>query len=183
MEGRARHSTRAMPEVSSWRGPASSRPQAIPPALGRGRRRSTRRSSRNGSTTRRSRRPASITCSLPAAETTPPDPYAGLPSQITLTGNARDFKERGVTNGQADFELTPTRGFAHYVGEAANTLDADGKPAYASTGKKVTAEWKDAAGHNIIPIVSPDLVFAYRKDIKGVRYSSCWNMPLADISR
>ena len=35
----------------------------------------------------------------------------------------------------------------------------------------------------IIPIVSPDLVFAYRKDIKGVRYSSCCNMPLADISR
>jgi len=35
----------------------------------------------------------------------------------------------------------------------------------------------------IMPIVSPDLVFAYRKDIKGVRYSSCCNMPLADISR
>ncbi len=35
----------------------------------------------------------------------------------------------------------------------------------------------------IIPVVSPDLVFAYRKDVKGVRYSSCCNMPLADISR
>lgn len=35
----------------------------------------------------------------------------------------------------------------------------------------------------ILPITSPKLVLAYRKDIKGVRYSACCNLPLAEISR
>jgi peptide/nickel transport system substrate-binding protein len=35
----------------------------------------------------------------------------------------------------------------------------------------------------IIPITSPKLVLAYRNDVKGVRYSACCNLPLAEISR
>jgi peptide/nickel transport system substrate-binding protein len=35
----------------------------------------------------------------------------------------------------------------------------------------------------IIPLVSPNLVLAYRTDIEGVRYSACCNLPLAEISR
>ncbi len=35
----------------------------------------------------------------------------------------------------------------------------------------------------IIPMVSPNLVLAYRSDIEGVRYSACCNLPLAEISR
>ena len=35
----------------------------------------------------------------------------------------------------------------------------------------------------IIPLVSPNLVLAYRNDIAGVRYSACCNLPLAEISR
>lgn len=35
----------------------------------------------------------------------------------------------------------------------------------------------------IIPVVSPNLVLAYRSDITGVRYSACCNLPLAEISR
>ena len=35
----------------------------------------------------------------------------------------------------------------------------------------------------IIPLVSPNLVLAYRNDIEGVRYSACCNLPLAEISR
>lgn len=35
----------------------------------------------------------------------------------------------------------------------------------------------------IIPLVSPNLVLAYRSDITGVRYSACCNLPLAEISR
>lgn len=35
----------------------------------------------------------------------------------------------------------------------------------------------------IIPLVSPNLVLAYRSDIAGVRYSACCNLPLAEISR
>ena len=33
----------------------------------------------------------------------------------------------------------------------------------------------------IMPIVSPNLVLAHRKDIGGVRYSACCNLPLAEI--
>jgi peptide/nickel transport system substrate-binding protein len=33
----------------------------------------------------------------------------------------------------------------------------------------------------IVPIVSPDLVLAYRSDISGVRYSACCNLPLNEI--
>lgn len=35
----------------------------------------------------------------------------------------------------------------------------------------------------ILPILSPDLVLAYRSDISGVRYSACCNLPLAEITR
>ena len=35
----------------------------------------------------------------------------------------------------------------------------------------------------IFPLVSPKLVLAYRDDIKGVRYSACCNLPLAELSR
>ena len=35
----------------------------------------------------------------------------------------------------------------------------------------------------IFPLVSPDLVLAHLKDVKGVRYSACCNLPLAEISR
>lgn len=34
----------------------------------------------------------------------------------------------------------------------------------------------------ILPVVSPDLTLAYRKGVKGVRYSACCNLPLAEIS-
>jgi peptide/nickel transport system substrate-binding protein len=35
----------------------------------------------------------------------------------------------------------------------------------------------------IVPLVSPNLVLAYRSDIEGVRYSACCNLPLAELSR
>ena len=35
----------------------------------------------------------------------------------------------------------------------------------------------------IIPLVSPNLVLAYRSDIAGVRYSACCNLPLSEITR
>ncbi|MFO1058235.1 MAG: ABC transporter substrate-binding protein [Dongiaceae bacterium] len=49
--------------------------------------------------------------------------------------------------------------------------------AYQEVGRQMIAD------RVIIPVVSPDLVLAYRKDVKGVRYSSCCNTPLAEISR
>jgi peptide/nickel transport system substrate-binding protein len=35
----------------------------------------------------------------------------------------------------------------------------------------------------ILPLVSPDLVLAYRKNITGVRYSACCNLPTAELAR
>jgi len=34
----------------------------------------------------------------------------------------------------------------------------------------------------ILPMISPDLILAYRTNVKGVRYSACCNLPLAEIS-
>jgi peptide/nickel transport system substrate-binding protein len=35
----------------------------------------------------------------------------------------------------------------------------------------------------ILPLVSPNLILAYNKGVKGVRYSACCNLPVAEISR
>lgn len=78
------------------------------------------------------------------------DPYAQLPSQLMLTGTARDFKEAGVKGGHKDFELTPTKGFGHFMNEAKSLLDNEGKPVFNSTGALVKTQWKDKAGNNII---------------------------------
>lgn len=78
------------------------------------------------------------------------DPYANLASSITLTGTVRDFKERTVSGGHADFERQPTGGFGHYMGMVSNSLGADHKPVMASTGYKVTKVYKDSAGRHRI---------------------------------
>lgn len=79
----------------------------------------------------------------------PNDPYSALPSEMTLIGVVRDMK--AVDNGgHADFERTPTGGFGHYMGQAADSLDQDGKPVFASTGYKVSSEWTNSAGKNIM---------------------------------
>lgn len=79
----------------------------------------------------------------------PTDPYAALPSEMNLVGVIRDMK--AVDNGgHADFERTPTGGYGHYMGQAADALDADGKPVFASTGYKVSTNWTNSAGKNIM---------------------------------
>ena len=93
------------------------------------------------------------------------DPFATLPSVLQLTGTARDFKEAGVKGGHKDFELSPTRGFGHYMNEAASTLDKEGKPVYNSTGALVTTQWRDKAGNNIIS--ARDYLNAKTGDVKG----------------
>lgn len=76
---------------------------------------------------------------------------ASAPSELRLMGVVRDFKERSVAGGHTDFERNPTAGFAHYVNIMADTLDDEHKPAFRSTGNKVTTERKDAQGRNVIP--------------------------------
>jgi fibro-slime domain-containing protein len=78
------------------------------------------------------------------------DSYANLPTQVALSGVVRDFKAVGQSGGHADFERQPTGGYAHYIGQAADNLGSEGAPVFASTGYKVTTEWRDASGRNIM---------------------------------
>lgn len=60
--------------------------------------------------------------------------------------------------------------------------------ALASGGAEAEAVYDELAHEMIkdriiIPLVSPNLVLAYRDGIEGVRYSACCNLPLAEISR
>ena len=79
------------------------------------------------------------------------DPHSSLPETIELIGVVRDFKERSVSGGHPDFERQPTRGFAHYAYLCGDQLDQDGKPMWAGSGRKVTAQWRDSAGRNVAP--------------------------------
>ncbi len=83
------------------------------------------------------------------------DAFASLPATLQLEGMARDFRERTETGGHADFERQPTAGFGHYVGMVADDLDSDGKPVFASTGRKVNTQRRDSAGRNIMPVDKP----------------------------
>lgn len=71
------------------------------------------------------------------------------PATITLTGVVRDFKEYSVPGGHPDFEVTPSRGFAHYSANVALTLGADGKPVFIGGGHKIVTEWRNSANKNI----------------------------------
>jgi fibro-slime domain-containing protein len=108
-------------------------------------------------------------CTLPATARAD-DQYASLPSQITLMGAIRDFKAREQTGGHTDFEWQPSGGYAHYVGQVADQLGSNGLPVFASQGYKVTSEWRNSAGQNII---GPKPYLAARSgDINGAKSSS-----------
>ncbi|MBX3390251.1 MAG: fibro-slime domain-containing protein [Phycisphaeraceae bacterium] len=80
------------------------------------------------------------------------DPYAALPSSLTLYGVCRDFKWASETGGHKDFEFVPSGGYGHYTNMVKDELDADGKPAFKSQGNKVSTEAMDASSRNIMPV-------------------------------
>lgn len=88
---------------------------------------------------------------LPSATTASPRAAAAgdAPATIVLTGIVRDFKEKTAPGGHVDFEVTPSRGFAHYSNNIETNLGADGKPVFKGGGKKVTKQWTTAAGKPI----------------------------------
>lgn len=63
------------------------------------------------------------------------------------------------------------------LAKALSSSGAEQEKAFHELGREMMAD------NIIIPMVSPDLVLAYRTDIEGVRYSACCNLPLAEISR
>ncbi len=73
------------------------------------------------------------------------------PQSLQLTGVVRDFIERSKEGGHPDFERKPAGGFGHYMGNVSETLDADGKPYFVGGGRKVSSQWKNAAGQPIHP--------------------------------
>ncbi len=87
-----------------------------------------------------------------ATSTPSTDPYATLPATIQLSGTCRDFKWGSETNGHVDFEYQPAGGYAHYVGQVADSLDSEGKPVFASVGYKVTTEAMDASNRNMMTV-------------------------------
>ena len=74
-----------------------------------------------------------------------------LPATISLTGTVRDFRERNTPGGHIDFEKKPDNGYAHYMGNIDDELDADGKPVFTGGGYRVGTEWTDSAGRTIHP--------------------------------
>jgi len=77
--------------------------------------------------------------------------------------------------GQPDLVVNPAEADLYAQALAASGDEADAL--YTQLGEEMM---KDTI---IVPLVSPDLVLAYRSDIEGVRYSACCNLPLAEISR
>ncbi|MFN7022420.1 MAG: fibro-slime domain-containing protein [Phycisphaerales bacterium] len=93
------------------------------------------------------------------------DSFSSLPESITLRGVVRDFRAKDQQGGHPDFQLQPKRGFGHYVNQVADQLDADGKPVFRSKGNKVTTEYKDRLGRNIMP--PRDYLTPGRGDVAG----------------
>lgn len=59
--------------------------------------------------------------------------------------------------------------------------------ALAASGDDVARLYREIAleminDRIIVPIVSPNLILAYRNEVAGVRYSACCNLPLAELS-
>ncbi|MBK7405891.1 MAG: fibro-slime domain-containing protein [Phycisphaerales bacterium] len=79
----------------------------------------------------------------------------GQPSTLVLKGTIRDFKSRGETGGHTDFEWQPKNAlnkgsYGQYLQIVNDELDADGKPSFRSKGYRLTAQWTDSQGNNII---------------------------------
>lgn len=90
------------------------------------------------------------------------DPFAALPNTITLAAVVRDFRAASASGGHPDFEAGIG---GHVVGIVNAELNADGKPVLAATSnmRKVTSQWKDKKGNNIMP----SLYDAALSDVKG----------------
>lgn len=73
------------------------------------------------------------------------DSDLGGPQTLQLTGTVRDFQ-----SNHPDFQRRPTAGFGHYVYMVADQLDEEGKPAFGSTGYKLTRDFKDGQGRKIM---------------------------------
>lgn len=98
----------------------------------------------------------SLAVLLAAGAETPVLAQDDLPDTVTLQGTVRDFLARELSGGHDDFQWRPRdvndRGaFGHYIDIVADELDADGKPVFRSSGRRVSSQWRNAAGDDIMP--------------------------------
>ncbi|MEM9238032.1 MAG: hypothetical protein AAGB14_14770, partial [Verrucomicrobiota bacterium] len=93
----------------------------------------------------------SIDGPAPAIAATSDSNAEPMPETITLTGTIRDFRERHESNGHPDFEKPPSGGFGHYVGMVQDDLGPDGKPVYRGGGYRISNNWRNYDGQNMIP--------------------------------
>lgn len=84
------------------------------------------------------------------ANAAPPTKTATSAPSIRLLGVLRDFRASNVSGGHPDFEMTLANGRAVYAGIAADELSVQGRPVFASTGAKVTAQAEDSGGKPIV---------------------------------
>lgn len=78
-----------------------------------------------------------------------------LPDAVTLTGTVRDFVARDQNGGHDDFQWQPRKAngsgsYGHYIDVCADELDEDGKPVFSSQGRRVTQQWKDGSGNEVM---------------------------------
>ncbi|MGD9689343.1 MAG: fibro-slime domain-containing protein [Phycisphaerales bacterium] len=99
------------------------------------------------------------------------DQQSALPETLVLTGVVRDFRWKTESGGHVDFEHVPSAGYGHYVGMVADELDQDGKPVFAATGYKVSANARDAQGRNRMPR-NKSYIDSREGDINGTVSSS-----------
>ena len=83
----------------------------------------------------------------------------------------------------------------HARAHAARALDAENPDQAELLARALAASEEESANYFrqlaeemindriIIPVVSPNLVLAYRNDIEGVRYSACCNLPTVELQR
>lgn len=109
------------------------------------------------------------------------------PAYLELKGVIRDFLEYNNGTGHPDFEIVPTGGFGHYMGNVATQLDEEGKPVFAGEGQKVRRQWKDVTGRPIHPSVYDpsrgDAIGEYSngRDSGGIRSGDTFHQWYRDV--
>ena len=102
--------------------------------------------------------------------------YYGSAQYVQYFGMIEGFPWAGRAGlGHPELVVNPAEAGLYQQALASSGEDAE--MLYTQLGEEMM---KDAI---ILPLVSPNLVLAYRSDIEGVRYSACCNLPLAEISR
>jgi peptide/nickel transport system substrate-binding protein len=103
--------------------------------------------------------------------------YFGSAQYVTYFGLVDGSSWSKHAGGSAD---TPTVNAAEqdaFDKALASTDDAERSELYNKAGQEMIKD------NVVIPLFSPDLVLAYRSDVKGVFYSACCNIYLSQLSR